>query len=150
MKFRSSSEGFTLIELMIVVAIIGILAAVAMPAYQEYTVRGRVTEGLSLAAEAKTYVSENASNAMGSLAFGYHLPAATRNVNAVSIDANNGAISIAYSSRVAAAGANLMVIRPESGGAPLAAATPPPDTIVWRCGAAGTTLAARYRPPECR
>ena len=129
MKFRSSSEGFTLIELMIVVAIIGILAAVAMPAYQEYTVRGRVTEGLSLAAEAKTYVSENASNAMGSLAFGYHLPAPTRNVNAVSIDATNGAISIAYSSRVAAAGANLMVIRPESGGAP---------------------LAARYRPPECR
>ena len=51
-------QGFTLIELMIVVAIIGILAAVAIPAYQDYTVRAQVTEGLSLASGAKTAVSE--------------------------------------------------------------------------------------------
>ena len=51
-------QGFTLIELMIVVAIIGILAAVALPAYQDYTVRSKVTEGLSLAGAAKTVVSE--------------------------------------------------------------------------------------------
>ena len=144
------SEGFTLIELMIVVAIIGILASVALPAYQDYTIRGRVTEGLSLAAEAKTYVTENAANVVGDLAFGYNLPAATRSVSTITIDSTNGAISIAYSARVAATGANVMVMQPTSGGSPLSASTPPADTILWRCGAAGTTLADRFRPSECR
>jgi type IV pilus assembly protein PilA len=52
-------KGFTLIELMIVVAIIGILAAIAMPAYQDYTVRSKVTEGLNLAAASKLAVAES-------------------------------------------------------------------------------------------
>ncbi|MES2890098.1 MAG: pilin [Pseudomonadota bacterium] len=55
---RTIQKGFTLIELMIVVAIIGILAAVALPAYQDYTIRSRVVEGLSLASAAKTAVSD--------------------------------------------------------------------------------------------
>ncbi len=54
-------QGFTLIELMIVVAIIGILAAVALPAYQDYTVRSRITEGLALAGDAKSAVGTNAT-----------------------------------------------------------------------------------------
>lgn len=57
-RFQGSQQGFTLIELMIVVAIIGILAAIAIPAYQDYTVRARVTEGVNLAAAARTAVSE--------------------------------------------------------------------------------------------
>ncbi|MES1195948.1 MAG: prepilin-type N-terminal cleavage/methylation domain-containing protein, partial [Steroidobacter sp.] len=55
---KQVQKGFTLIELMIVVAIIGILAAIAIPAYQDYTVRSKVTEGLTLADSAKIAVSE--------------------------------------------------------------------------------------------
>jgi type IV pilus assembly protein PilA len=56
--FKKVQKGFTLIELMIVIAIIGILAAIAIPAYQNYTIRSQVTEGLSLADGWKTSISE--------------------------------------------------------------------------------------------
>jgi type IV pilus assembly protein PilA len=77
---KKVQQGFTLIELMIVVAIIGILAAVALPAYQDYTARSRVSEGLILAGEAKQVVLDNASNvtpaANGGLGAGYPVSAA--------------------------------------------------------------------------
>tara|TARA_R110000772_G_scaffold64210_3_gene143694 strand:+ start:13998 stop:14579 length:582 start_codon:yes stop_codon:yes gene_type:complete len=72
---KKIQQGFTLIELMIVVAIIGILAAVALPAYQDYTVRSRVSEGLVLASDIKTLIADNAVNvtppARGGLAAGF-------------------------------------------------------------------------------
>ena len=137
---KQMQKGFTLIELMIVVAIIGILAAVAIPAYQDYTVRARVTEGLSLASAAKVLVSENAANG-SPLAAGYNAPAATTNVTSVLVAAD-GIITITYTTR---AGDGTIIVTPSP---VLVAGTPPTDRITWSC--TGGTLAAKYRPAECR
>mgnify|MGYP001322711312 CR=1 FL=1 len=151
-------QGFTLIELMIVVAIIGILAAVALPAYQDYTVRAKVTEGMSLASSAKTAVSENAANG-ATLSSGWTPPTATAAVDKIDIAAN-GEITITYTTKVAAAGSNTLVLAPRDGTAALTAGTPPTSgSINWYCNSAGTastangtkgTLLAKYVPAECR
>lgn len=96
---RSMQQGFTLIELMIVVAIIGILAAVALPAYQDYTVRAKVTEGLTLASSAKTAISENAANG-SAFASGWTAPNATDSVAGIAIDSSNGEITISYTPKI--------------------------------------------------
>ena len=145
---KQMQKGFTLIELMIVVAIIGILAAVAIPAYQDYTVRARVTEGLSLASSAKVLVAENAANAAAAFDTGYSAPAATANVASVVIAAASGQITISYTTRVAPAATNSIIMIPTSGGNALAVSTPPADRISWTCN--GGTLLAKYRPSECR
>jgi type IV pilus assembly protein PilA len=155
---RSMQKGFTLIELMIVVAIIGILAAVALPAYQDYTVRARVTEGLTLAGSAKTAVSENAANG---LAFqsGWGVPTPTQNVAAVAIASANGEITITYTGRVGA-GAPTLVLAPRDGANELAqGVVPASGSITWNCnsssaagGSRGTagTIAPRFVPADCR
>lgn len=99
---RSLQKGFTLIELMIVVAIIGILAAVALPAYQDYTVRTRVTEGLTLASGAKAMVNEVATpNDLTVAATTWNAQqdntgASSKFVNSVQIDDASGVITVVY------------------------------------------------------
>jgi type IV pilus assembly protein PilA len=143
---KRTQQGFTLIELMIVVAIVGILAAVAIPAYQDYTVRAKVTEGLSLAASAKTTVSENAANGSANLCAGFTAPAATAAVTSVACNNANGQITITYT---AAAGNGTIIMTPTSGGNALAAGNiPAGGSIDWSC--TGGSLAQRYRPAQCR
>ncbi|WP_133127996.1 pilin [Legionella nagasakiensis] len=136
-------QGFTLIELMIVVAIIGILAAVAIPAYQDYTLRARVTEGLNLAAAAKLAVAETAiSNGAlpaNQAATGYPgLTAATPNVTSITI-AGDGTAAITITYAAAGIAGNTLILTPtlQANG-----------EVTWIC--TGGDLNDRYRPANCR
>jgi type IV pilus assembly protein PilA len=140
MSMKRVQQGFTLIELMIVVAIIGILAAVALPAYQDYIVRSRVTEGLGLADGMKTTVTENISNNGGVIAAGACLgtnpPSATVNTSSVTCTDTSGLITITMTAK---ANNVALTLTP-------AAAT---GAVTWKC-AVSAAANNKYVPSECR
>ena len=137
---KQIQKGFTLIELMIVVAIIGILAAVALPAYQDYTVRGRVTEVLGLMGAPKSTVSENISNnaAIGAGSCKGYTDSTVATVNTASITCADATGVIVGTGTAKAKGA-VLTLTP----------TLNADSVInWKCTSSAAD--AKYVPSECR
>lgn len=158
---KSVQKGFTLIELMIVVAIVGILAAVAIPAYQDYTVRAQVTEAMSLSGAMKTAVVETYANTgawpADNAAAGLATDIKGKYIASLVID--NGTITATYGNNASAAltsGPSKLSFRPGLNGN---------GDIIWQCGnkdvadsgfdpkdsgANGTNVDNKYLPTDCR
>ena len=146
---KKVQQGFTLIELMIVVAIIGILAAIAIPAYQDYLNRSKMTEVLSAVSACKTSVAEYAAakNVLPKDITESGCSNATTQYTA-SLDVVAGGIIQATIQNIAAEGAKIVQMAPSKTAMPTYSAAANGDPILgWQCSYSGT---AKYVPATCR
>lgn len=149
---KRMQQGFTLIELMIVVAIVGILAAIALPAYQDYLVRSRISEGMARGAEAKTAVAEfvaNNPNRFGStVSAGFNSAASGQVASVRCVGSTNGEcgqlqVTMSGSPQLARLGNRRAFM--------LSATSTTNGVIVWRCMAKATTgIESRFLPGSCK